>query len=92
MGIGTNFGPKGHNKSEMRPIDNAREQPKTSLSKTDEVENPNRYTTEHGQNNLDAFASSTLSLELVEIINMWPQLPDSIRNGVMAIIRTIISQ
>jgi hypothetical protein len=55
--------------------------------------NANRYTTEQEQNNKDDFypvsASAELPSDLLEVIDAWQNLPDSIRVGVVAMIKAL---
>ena len=74
-------------------VDNVREQSRIGLSETDAGKNPNRYITEHEQNGLDGncpISSTALPSDLVEVIAAWSILPDSVKTGIMAMVRAIL--
>jgi hypothetical protein len=79
------------NFQEVTNIDNVHERTETALSETDEGKNTNRYTTEQEQNSEGDFypvsGSAELQTDLLEVIDAWQNLPDSIRAGIVAIVK-----
>jgi hypothetical protein len=83
------------NFQEVANIDNVHEQPETALSETDAGKNANRYTTEHNQDDVSARHSVSISLELtpdlLEVIDRWQNLPDSMKTGLRAMIGSVLN-
>ncbi len=74
-------------------INYVHEESETNLSKVDSGKKVNRYTTEHNRDDVNVYhpvsASVKLYPDLLEVIDMWQNLPDSIRAGIAAMIKAI---
>ena len=80
---------------EVANVDNVDEQSKVGLPKADAGKNPNRYTTEHGLGDVDgSYSASSVMLlpDLLEITATWPNLPDSVKAGILAMVRVVSKQ
>ncbi len=75
-------------------IKNVHEQTKASLSETDSGKNANRYTTEHGWDDVDVSVSTSVELhsDLIEVIDSWQNLPDSIGASIVTMVKAIVAQ
>ena len=76
----------------VEDVDNAREQSKVYNSKADDDEKANRYTTEHVLDDADGnFPASSVVLpaDLFEIIAAWANLPDSVKAGILAMVKVV---
>ena len=75
---------------------NVRVLPDSDTFPTNESKNPNRYTTEHGRHDVDGFYATSqpvaLPPDLLEVVDVWAALPDTLRAGIMAMVRTVASQ
>ena len=87
----------GHNQK-VTSIDNVREPSNPDLSETDKGKNPNRYTTEQVQNTdrilLEKPITSygeAIPLDLIQIIAIWPYLPELVKKGMVAMSMAVAS-
>ena len=74
--------------------DNVHEQPKTALPETDVGKNLNRYTTEHDRDDAHVcYSVSSVALlpDVLEVIAAWLDLPDSVKAGIVAMVKATSS-
>ncbi len=82
------------NSQEVTNIDNVHDRPKSGLSETDPGKNPNRYITEHDRDDAHvcySVSSVVLLPDVLEVIAAWLDLPDSVKAGIVAMVKATSS-
>ena len=83
------------NFQEVTNFNDVHERPKTSLSETDAGKNPNRYITEHDRDDAHVcYSVSSVALlpDVLEVIAAWRDLPDSVKAGIVAMVKATANQ
>ncbi len=82
------------NFQEVTNANNVYEQSKIALSETDTGKNLNRYITEHDRDDAHVcYSVSSVALlpDVLEVIAAWFDLPDSVKAGILAMVKATSS-